>query len=130
MADKLDHLLSDYFTGKLAMNMKMRRLEMQYHNNHDENIGGGRMQNNLNRVAEMDMIYIDSDPKLKLYAYQKEVLETILAVMPDNVIRVVKAYYGDKKSWIAISIDEHVDERTVRSWRDKYKEELSKWGIV
>ena len=130
MADKLDHLLSDYFTGKLAMNMKMRRLEMQYHNNHDENIGGGRMQNNLNRVAEMNMIYIDSDPKLKLYAYQKEVLETILAVMPDNVIRVVKAYYGDKKSCIAISIDEHVDERTVRSWRDKYKEELSKWGIV
>ena len=130
MADKLDHLLSDYFTGKLAMNMKMRRLEMQYHNNHDENIGGGRMQNNLNRVAEMNMIYIDSDPKLKLYAYQKEVLETILAVMPDNVIRVVKGYYRAKKSWIAISIDEHVDERTVRSWRDKYKEELSKWGIV
>lgn len=130
MADKLDHLLTDYFSGKLESEMKLRKLELQYHNDHDENIGGGRMQNNLTRVAETTMIHIESDPKLQLYAYQKEIIETLLSVMPDNVIRVVKAYYGSKNSWITISMNEHVDERTVRNWRDKYKNELSKWHIV
>ena len=130
MADKLDHLLTDYFSGKLESEMKLRKLELQYHNDHDENVGGGRMQNNLTRVAETTMIHIESDPKLQLYAYQKEIIETLLSVMPDNVVRVVKAYYGSKNNWITISMNEHVDEKTVRLWRDKYKVELSKWHIV
>lgn len=130
MADKLDHLLTDYFSGMLESEMKLRKLELQYHNDHDENVGGGRMQNNLTRVAETTMIHIESDPKLQLYAYQKEIIETLLSVMPDNVVRVVKAYYGSKNSWITISMNEHVDEKTVRLWRDKYKNELSKWHIV
>ena len=130
MADKLDHLLSDYFTGKLESEMKLRKLELQYHNNHDENVGGGRMQNNLTRVAETTMIHIESDPKLQLYAYQKEIIETVLSIMPNNVIRVVKSFYGSKNSWITISMNENVDERTCVRWRDDFKNELSKWHIV
>ncbi|MCM6769038.1 RinA family protein [Weissella paramesenteroides] len=45
MADKIDHLLTDYFTGQLEANIKLRKLELSYHNDHDDNIGGGRMQN-------------------------------------------------------------------------------------
>ncbi|MDF8367000.1 DUF722 domain-containing protein [Weissella paramesenteroides] len=115
MADKLDHLLTDYFSGKLESEMRLRKLELQYHNNHDENVGGGRMQNNLTRVAETTMIHIESDPKLQLYAYQKEIIETVLSIMPDNVVRVVKSFYGSKNSLIAISMDEHISERTVRA---------------
>lgn len=130
MADKLDHLLSDYFTGKLAMNMKLRKMELQYHNHHDENVGGGRMQNNLNRVAETTIIHIENDPQLQLYAYQKEIIETVLSFMPDNVIRVVKDYYGNKNGWVVVSMNECVDERTARTWRDNCKDEVAKWHII
>lgn len=130
MADKLDHLLTDYFSCKLESEMRLRKLELQYHNNHDENVGGGRMQNNLTRVAETTMIHIESDPKLQLYAFQKEIIETVLSIMPDNVVRVVKSFYGSKNSLIAISMDEHISERTVRAWRDDFKNELSKWHIL
>lgn len=130
MADKLDHLLSDYFTGKLESEMKLRKLELQYHNDHDENVGGGRMQNNLTRVAETTMIHIESDPKLQLYAYQKEIIETVLSIMPDNVVRVLKAKYGQRKNWVEIGMDESADYRTVIRWRDNFKNELSKWHIV
>lgn len=106
------------------------KLELQYHNHHDENVGGGRMQNNLNRVAETTIIHIENDPQLQLYNYQKEIIETVLSFMPDKVIRVVKDYYGNKSSWVALSMNEHVDERTVRHWRDSFKVEVSKWHIV
>lgn len=130
MADKLDHLLSDYFTGKLATDMKLRRMELQYHNVHDENVGGGRMQNSINRVAETTIIHIENDPQLQLYAYQKEIIETVLSFMDDNVVRVVKDYYGNRVGWVALAMNECVDERTARRWRDNFKDELSKWHIV
>ncbi|WP_238335404.1 RinA family protein [Weissella paramesenteroides] len=43
MADKIDHLLTDYFTGQLEANIKLRKLELSHHTNHDDNVGGGRM---------------------------------------------------------------------------------------
>ena len=50
MADKIDHLLTDYFTGKLEANIKLRKLELSHYINHDDNVGGGRMQNKIGRA--------------------------------------------------------------------------------
>lgn len=59
MADKLDKVLSDYFTGRLDMNMKMRRLELKYNLDRtpDENIGGGRKQNGSSSTVVGESIF-------------------------------------------------------------------------
>ena len=129
MADKLDKLLSDYFTGRLDMNMKMRRLELKYNLDRtlDENIGGGRKQNDYNNAVEMAMIREQNDGYLKDLQYQKDMIEMMLSTTVDCRKRVLVAKYGRQETWVTIALNEHVDERTVRAWRDDFKEVIGIW---
>ena len=129
MADKLDKVLSDYFTGRLDMNMKMRRLELKYNLDRtpDENVGGGRKQNDYNNAVEMSMIREQNDRYLKDLRYQKDMIELMLSTTIDCRQRVLIAKYGRHETWTKIAFDEHVDERTVRAWRDEFKEVVGIW---
>ena len=129
MADKLDKVLSDYFTGRLDMNMKMRRLELKYNLDRtpDENVGGGRKQNDYNNAVEMSMIREQNDGYLKDLQYQKDMIEMMLSTTVDCRQRVLVAKYGRHETWTKIAFDEHVDERTVRAWRDDFKEVVGIW---
>lgn len=129
MADKLDKVLSDYFTGRLDMNMKMRRLELKYNLDRtpDENVGGGRKQNDYNNAVESSMIREQNDGYLKDLQYQKDMIEMMLSTTVDCRQRVLVAKYGRHETWTKIAFDEHVDERTVRAWRDDFKEVVGIW---
>ena len=129
MADKLDKVLSDYFTGRLDMNMKMRRLELKYNLDRtpDENVGGGRKQNDYNNAVESSMIREQNDGYLKDLQYQKDMIEMMLSTTVDCRKRVLVAKYGRNETWAKIAMNEHVDERTVRSWRDEFKEVVAIW---
>ena len=129
MADKLDKVLSDYFTGRLDMNMKMRRLELKYNLDRtpDENVGGGRKQNDYNNAVESSMIREQNDGYLKDLQYQKDMIEMMLSTTVDCRKRVLDAKYGRHETWVTIALNEHVDERTVRAWRDDFKEVIGIW---
>ena len=129
MADKLDKVLSDYFTGRLDMNMKMRRLELKYNLDRtpDENVGGGRKQNDYNNAVESSMIREQNDGYLKDLQYQKDMIEMMLSTTLDCRKRVLVAKYGRRETWVTIAMNEHVDERTVRAWRDDFKEVIGIW---
>lgn len=73
MADRLDHLLSDYFTGRLATNIRLRKMELQFNSDRtpDENIGGGRKQNDYNNPVELRMIREQRDTQLQQWILQK-----------------------------------------------------------
>ncbi|MCT0485961.1 RinA family protein, partial [Weissella paramesenteroides] len=103
MADKIDHLLTDYFTGKLDVDIRMRKLELSYHSNDDENIGGGRMQNNIVRNTETTMLKVESDRLIQDWLYASQVIELMFALELDNVQRIIKARYGQRRTWIDIS---------------------------
>ena len=125
MADKLDHILSDYFTGKLEANIKLRKLELSNYNNHDDNVGGGRMQNNIVRNTETTMLKVESDRLIQDWLYTSQVIDLMFALELDNVQRIIKARYGQRRTWIDISMSEHVDVRTVIRWRDDFKNKLN-----
>ena len=125
MADKLDHILSDYFTGKLEANIKLRKLELSNYNNHDDNVGGGRMQNNIVRNTETTMLKVESDILIQDWLYASQIIELVFGLELDNVQRVIKARYGQRRTWIDISMSEHVDVRTVIRWRDDFKNKLN-----
>ncbi|MCT0485948.1 RinA family protein, partial [Weissella paramesenteroides] len=103
MADKIDHLLTDYFTGQLEANIKLRKLELSYHNDHDDNVGGGRMQNNIVRNTETTMLKVESDRLIQNWLYANQVIELMFALELDNVQRIIKARYGQRRTWIDIS---------------------------
>ncbi|MCM6765246.1 DUF722 domain-containing protein [Weissella paramesenteroides] len=126
MADKIDHLLTDYFTGQLEANIKLRKLELSYHNDHDDNIGGGRMQNNIVRNTETTMLKVESDRLIQDWLYASQVIDLMFALELDNVQRIIKARYGKRRTWIDISMSEHVDVRTLSRWRDDFKNKLKR----
>lgn len=121
MADKIDHLLTDYFTGKLDVDIKMRKLELSYHSNDDENIGGGRMQNNIVRGAEITIQKLDDDYTLQRLTYIKEVIGMMLDTQTETVQKIIQERYGRKKTWLAISLIVHVDERSAMERRNEFK---------
>lgn len=123
MADKLDKLLSDYFTGRLEANIKLRKMEIQYNVNRtpDENVGGGRKQNDYNNPVELRMINEQNDDQLQNWILQKNIIDTFYPTSVDYQQRVLKSRYGMRKSWVEIALDEHVDVRTVIRWRDDFK---------
>ncbi|MCT3050382.1 DUF722 domain-containing protein, partial [Leuconostoc mesenteroides] len=41
MADRIDRYLSDYYSGVIDMQIKLRKIELQTPETVDENIGGG-----------------------------------------------------------------------------------------
>lgn len=121
MADKIDHLLTDYFTGKLDVDIKMRKLELSYHSNDDENIGGGRMQNNIVRGAEITIQKLDDDYTLQRLTYIKEVIGMMFDTQTETVQKIIQERYGRKKTWLAISLIVHVDERSAMERRNEFK---------
>lgn len=123
MADKLDKVLSDYFTGKLDVAIQLRQMELSYISSvPDENIGGGRKQNDYNNAVESHMIREQNDPELKRLRYQKSVIKMMFDCLIKSHQDVLIDKYGNKKSWVTIGIDNHIDERTAREWRDDFKE--------
>lgn len=126
MADKIDHLLTDYFTGQLEANIKLRKLELSHYINHDDNVGGGRMQNNIVRNTETTMLKVESDRLIQDWLYTSQVIDLMFALELDNVQRIIKARYGQRRTWIDISMSEHVDVRTLSRWRDDFKNKLKR----
>ncbi|QEA57357.1 DUF722 domain-containing protein [Weissella hellenica] len=121
MADKIDKMLTDYFTGKLDVDIKIRKLELSYHNNGDENIGGGRMQNNIVRGAEITIQKLDDDYTLQRLTYIKEVIGMMFDTQSETVQKIIQERYGRKKSWLAVSMIVHIDERTALERRNEFK---------
>ncbi|WP_257607626.1 RinA family protein [Weissella sagaensis] len=121
MADKIDKMLTDYFTGKLDVDIKIRKLELSYHSNDDENIGGGRMQNNIVRGAEITMQKLDDDYTLQRLTYIKEVIGMMFDTQTETVQKIIQERYGRKKSWLAVSMIVHIDERTALERRNEFK---------
>ncbi|KAA8457505.1 DUF722 domain-containing protein [Weissella paramesenteroides] len=124
MADVLDKVLSDYFTGRLEANIKSRKMEIQYNVNRtpDENIGGGRKQNDYNNPIELRMIKEQQDEQLQNWILQKNIIDVFYPTAVDYQQRVLKARYGLHESWIDIALAEHVEIRTVIRWRDDFKD--------
>ena len=123
MADVLDKVLGDYFTGRLEANIKLRKMEIQYNVNRtpDENIGGGRKQNDYNNPVELRMIREQRDTQLQQWILQKDIIDSFYVITIAKQQRVLKAYYGKGQNWVEISLNEHIGERTCLRWRDDFK---------
>lgn len=130
MADKIDALLSDYFSGKIDMQIKLRKIELKTPLVHDENIGGGRAQNKHVRPVDDMLIREDEDTVLReLYKLKEhqQVITDILSIFDPELIRMANLRYDRRKrkyEWKHIALLFNADESTCRKKIRKFKKEF------
>ncbi|USI45397.1 DUF722 domain-containing protein [Leuconostoc mesenteroides] len=137
MADKIDELLSDYFSGKIEMQIKLRKLDLQTPLVHDENIGGGKAQNKHVRLVDDILIREDEDTVLQeLYKLrdQQQMITDILSTFDSELIRMANLRYDCRKrkyEWKHIALLFNADESTCRKKIRKFKKEFNNkfWRI-
>jgi DNA-directed RNA polymerase specialized sigma subunit len=121
LADSLDRVLSDYFTGKLEILIAVRKMELKTHVDVDENIGGGRAQNKYSNPILDNMIREEEDEILTELVNQKYMIEAFYRAAPDQVKKVLQMVYQANKTWEAIALTMNVDRTTVIRWRLDFK---------
>lgn len=131
MADKIDALLSDYFSGKIDMQIKLRKLELKTSLVHDENIGGGKAQNKHVRPVDDMLIREDEDPVLhELYKLrdQQQMIKDVLSTFDAELVSMASLRYDRRKrknEWKHIALIFNADESTCRKKIRKFKNEFN-----
>lgn len=131
MADKIDALLSDYFSGKIDMQIKLRKLELKTSLVHDENIGGGKAQNKHVRPVDDMLIREDEDTVLhELYKLrdQQQMIKDVLSTFDAELVRMASLRYDRRKKkneWKHIAVIFNADESTCRKKVRKFKNEFN-----
>lgn len=123
MADRVDKILRNYFTGRLDLMIKQREYVLRNESGPvDENIGGGRAQNKHTRPVDDLMIRIESDSVLRQLNKQKEDIERWVATFEKPKRDVVAYYYASKSvTWIKVAQQFHISESTAKAWRSEVK---------
>lgn len=123
MADRIDRILRDYFSGRLDLKIKQREYEIRHDTGPvDENIGGGRAQNKQARPLDDMLIRLESDELLQVMTKQKEDIERWVATFDKPKQDVVAYYYASKSvTWVKVAQQFHIGESTAKSWRVEVK---------
>ncbi|CAH1857599.1 DUF722 domain-containing protein [Convivina intestini] len=109
MADKIDKLFSDYFSGVINMRIQVRRLELGLPKQTDENIGGGRALNVNRNPVDSKLIAEESDRELKYLFTEIRMIEEFLKTITNDMIKLLKWRYDtrDRHTWQLISYKMH-----------------------
>lgn len=123
MADRVDSILRDYFSGRLELRIKQRIETIRYDSQEvDENIGGGKALNKHARPLDDMMIRLESDKTLQTLVKQKEDVERWIATFEPDKQKVVAYYYASKSvTWVKVAQQFHISERTAIAWRTEVK---------
>ncbi|MFT8756936.1 DUF722 domain-containing protein [Leuconostoc pseudomesenteroides] len=123
MADRIDSILRDYFSGRLELKIKQREETIRYDSQEvDENIGGGRAQNKYTRPIEDTYVRVEQDRYLNSLKKQKEDVERWIATFEPDKQKVVAYYYASKSvTWVKVAQQFHISESTAKAWRSEVK---------
>ncbi|MCC6123134.1 RinA family protein [Weissella cibaria] len=124
MADKVDKLLRNYFGGTLDKQIKAREMYLQFHNDIDENVGGGRAQNKYNNAVESQMITLERDYELSQLKHQKMVVELWLTDIGDDEYDILQMHYGDRETWVNISMTLNRSVTALQNWKREFKKSV------
>lgn len=105
MADKIDKLLSDYYSGIIDMQITQRKKELQVPTLIDENIGGGRAENKHTRPLDDRLIVEESDYILQSFIRDQYVLSNFLKILNDDERSMLSLKYDRrrKRSWYQVA---------------------------
>lgn len=124
MADNTDLLLTDYYSGVLDTKILLRRSELQWQPNNDDNIGGGRAQNKHSRPVDNLIARYEADYILHELVKQRDAIKRLETTFNEETKQVVQMHYDrrERLSWAIISMRMNLSERTCRSYQKAFKD--------
>ena len=105
MADRIDKYLSDYFSGVIEMQIRLRIRELETPTSFDENIGGGKAENKRNIQTENDIIIQESDYILQSFIRDRLFMSNFLKVLTSEERAMLELRYDRrrKRSWLQVA---------------------------
>ena len=125
MADKVDKLLRNYFDGTLEKQIKAREMYLQFHNEIDENVGGGRAQYKFNNAVESQMITLEQDSELRELNHNKMIVEMWLNGLCKDEYDVLDMHYGMHYTWYKIALELNKSVTALQRWKREFKSSVS-----
>lgn len=125
LADKVDKLLRDYFDGTMDKQIKAREMYLQFHNDVDENVGGGRAQYKFNNAVESQMITLEQDYELRELNHNKMIVEMWLNGLGQDEYDILDMHYGMRYTWYKISLELNKSVTALQRWKREFKISVS-----
>lgn len=123
MADKLDRIIEDYLTGKLAANIKARELDLRARKPTDnlgirtQSLGIAPQESEFLRVEEDELNGI-----LGRMKRQKEILDIFWDVECSETKQALLLHYQQRMTWYGVAQEMFVGVTTLWRWNKSFKE--------
>lgn len=123
MADKLDRIIGDYLTGRLAANIKARELDLRARKPKDnlgirtQSLGIAPQESELLRVEEDELNGI-----LGRMKRQKEILDMFWDVECSDTKKALLLHYRQRMTWYGVAQEMFVGVTTLWRWNKSFKE--------
>ena len=122
MADRLDLLLKDYFTGMLDVKINSR-IQWITRQRHYEKIGTTGTRKHT-APQEQRLLTIESDTRLQELKDSKALLDDLMKVISDDVKNIIICRHKHNMSWYKIGARLYIDEATARRKYKSFKIQL------
>lgn len=123
MADKLDRIIGDYLTGKLAANIKAREIDLRARKPTDnlgirtQSLGIAPQESEFLRVEEDELNGILGKMKR-----QKEILDMFWDVECSETKKALLLHYQQRMTWYGVAQEMFVGVTTLWRWNKSFKE--------
>lgn len=123
MADKLDRIIGDYLTGRLAANIKARELDLRARKPTDnlgirtQSLGIAPQESEFLRVEEDELNGI-----LGRMKRQKEILDMFWNVECSETKKALLLHYQQRMTWYGVAQEMFVGVTTLWRWNKSFKE--------
>lgn len=123
MADKLDRIIGDYLTGRLAANIKARELDLRARKPTDnlgirtQSLGIAPQESEFLRVEEDELNGI-----LGRMKRQKEILDMFWDVEYSETKKALLLHYQQRMTWYGVAQEMFVGVTTLWRWNKSFKE--------
>ncbi|MRM58634.1 DUF722 domain-containing protein [Lactococcus lactis subsp. cremoris] len=123
MADKLDRIIGDYLTGKLAANIKARELDLRARKPTDnlgirtQSLGIAPQESEFLRVEEDELNGI-----LGRMKRQKEIIDMFWDVECSETKKALLLHYQQRMTWYGVAQEMFVGVTTLWRWNKSFKE--------
>lgn len=101
MGYTVDQLFTDYFSGTITKQIAWRRFELRFDNpDRDENVGGGKKQNEISRVLDNQIIREESDPEIIRLTIRYESVRQFMKTIDQRLVTMLDYHYDERKSYV------------------------------
>lgn len=122
MGYTVDQLFTDYFSGTIEKQIAWRRFELRFDNPvRDENIGGGKKQNEISRALDNQIIREESDPEIIQLTIRYESVKQFMQTIDQQLVTMLDYHYDEQKNYVWTKIAQMMYKSKSQCIRDLNK---------